>query len=686
MVQPPNQVNDNLQQQAQAIYAAMFIDNPELETTSGTLSDIATITMGQSPSGSSYNENGIGEVFYQGRAEFDFRFPTRRLFTTEPKRIAEAGDVLLSVRAPVGDLNVAYERCCIGRGLGALHSKDGNNSFLLYTMFALKPQLDVFNGEGTVFGSINRAALNAMPVEIPSTDEIARFESARQQTISELGMLYDKALAEVGEANAMIFQIHQMMLDDLDYIESIKNIITDQLINAETAVAQTCDNFVQMFRAMDDPYMRERSADVKDVSERLIKILSGKDKDGLVTDEPVIIISDDLAPSETVQFDKSKILAFVTEGGSTNSHTSILARMMNIPAMIGAKGVLSADANGKNAIVDGFTGTIYIDPDEATINEMTKKKEEIDKQNKLLQQLKGRESVTKDGQKIELCANIGSVLDVGNVLKNDAEGIGLFRSEFLYLESNDYPSEDVQFAAYKDVLSKMVNKRVIVRTLDIGADKQVDYFNMPKEENPAMGIRAIRICLQRPDIFKTQLRALYRASVFGKLAIMFPMIASEWEIVKILEIIDEVKAELDSEGIAYSKNVELGCMIETPAAAVISDILSKHLDFFSIGTNDLTQYTLAADRQNPDIGKFCDTHHVAILRLINMIVQNAHKNGTWVGICGELGADLELTEAFLAIGVDELSVTPSAILPIRKKVIETNVSEIKESILDKYLN
>ena len=418
----------------------------------------------------------------------------------------------------------------------------------------------------------------------------------------------------------------------------------------------------------------------------LIKILSGKDKDGLVTDEPVIIISDDLAPSETVQFDKSKILAFVTEGGSTNSHTSILARMMNIPAMIGAKGVLSADANGKNAIVDGFTGTIYIDPDEATINEMTKKKEEIDKQNKLLQQLKGRESVTKDGQKIELCANIGSVLDVGNVLKNDAEGIGLFRSEFLYLESNDYPSEDVQFAAYKDVLSKMVNKRVIVRTLDIGADKQVDYFNMPKEENPAMGIRAIRICLQRPDIFKTQLRALYRASVFGKLAIMFPMIASEWEIVKILEIIDEVKAELDSEGIAYSKNVELGCMIETPAAAVISDILSKHLDFFSIGTNDLTQYTLAADRQNPDIGKFCDTHHVAILRLINMIVQNAHKNGTWVGICGELGADLELTEAFLAIGVDELSVTPSAILPIRKKVIETNVSEIKESVLDKYLN
>lgn len=518
-----------------------------------------------------------------------------------------------------------------------------------------------------------------------SEEEIARFEKAREKAIDELGMLYDKAIAEVGEANAMIFQIHQMMLEDLDYIESIKNIITDQLINAETAVGQTCDNFVQMFRAMDDAYMRERSADVKDVSERLIKILSGKDKGGIVSDEPVIIVADDLAPSETVQFDKEKILAFVTEGGSTSSHTSILARMMNIPAMIGAKGALDNEFNGKQAIIDGFTGTMYIDPDEETIAKMTAKKKEVEEQNKLLQQLKGKESVTKDGQHIELCANIGNVLDIGSVLKNDAEGIGLFRSEFLYLESNDYPSEDVQFGAYKEVLSKMVNKRVIIRTLDIGADKQVDYFNMPKEENPAMGIRAIRICLQRPDVFKTQLRALYRASVFGKLAIMFPMIASEWEVLKVLEIIDEVKAELDSEGIAYSKNIELGCMIETPAAAVTSDILSKHLDFFSIGTNDLTQYTLAADRQNPDIGEFCDTHHVAILRLINMVVQNAHKNGTWVGICGELGADLELTETFLAIGVDELSVTPSAILPIRKKVIETDVSEIKDKVLSKYL-
>lgn len=519
-----------------------------------------------------------------------------------------------------------------------------------------------------------------------SEAEIARFEKAREKAIEELSMLYDKALNEVGEANAMIFQIHQMMLEDLDYIESIKNIITDQMLNAETAVGQTCDNFVQMFRAMDDAYMRERSADVKDVSERLIKILSGTDKGGIISDKPVIIVSDDLAPSETVQFDKDKLLAFVTEGGSTSSHASILARMMNIPAIIGAKGILTDSYDGHDAIVDGYTGTIYIDPDDETIKKMEEKKREADEQLKLLQLLKGRDSVTKDGQKIELCANIGNVLDIGAVLKNDAEGIGLFRSEFLYLESSDYPSEDVQFAVYKDVLSKMINKRVIIRTLDIGADKQVDYFNMPKEENPAMGIRAIRICLTRPDIFKTQLRALFRASVYGKLAIMFPMIASEWEVIKVLEIVDEVKKELDSEGIAYSKNVELGCMIETPAAAVISDILSKHLDFFSIGTNDLTQYTLAADRQNPDIGEFCDTHHKAILRLINLVVQNAHKNNTWVGICGELGADLELTELFLSIGIDELSVTPTAILPIRKKVIETDVSEIKESMLSKYLD
>lgn len=542
---------------------------------------------------------------------------------------------------------------------------------------------------GVAFGSVfvfSREESTIKRRHIESSDEeISRFESARKKAIEELGMLYDKAISEVGEANAMIFQIHQMMLEDLDYIESIKNIITDQLINAETAVGQTCDNFVQMFKAMDDDYMRERSADVKDVSERLIKILSGKDKGGIVASEPVIIIADDLVPSETVQFDKSKILAFVTENGSTNSHTSILARMMNIPAIIGATGSLKTEFDGKQAVVDGFTGTIYIDPDHDTINKMTQKKKEIEEQTKLLELLKGRKSITKDGQHIDLCANIGNVHDIGSVLKNDAEGIGLFRSEFLYLESKDYPSEDVQFGAYKEVLSKMVNKRVIIRTLDIGADKQVDYFDMPKEENPAMGIRAIRICLQRPDIFKTQLRALYRASVFGRLAIMFPMITSEWEILKVLEIIEEVKKELESEGISYSDNIELGCMIETPAAAVISDVLAKHLDFFSIGTNDLTQYTLAADRQNPNIGDFCDTHHIAVLRLINTVVQNAHKNGIWVGICGELGADLALTDVFLAMGVDELSVTPSTVLPIRKKVIETDVSAIKDKVLSKYL-
>lgn len=518
-----------------------------------------------------------------------------------------------------------------------------------------------------------------------SDDEIARFESARKQAISELGMLYDKAISEVGEANAMIFQIHQMMLEDLDYIESIKNIITDQFINAETAVGQTCDNFVQMFRAMDDAYMRERSADVKDVSERLIKILSGRDDGGIISDKPIIVVADDLAPSETVQFDKSKILAFVTEDGATNSHTSILARTMNIPAVIGAKGVLNKDFHGKQAIIDGSEGTLYIDPDDTTIAKMTEKKKELECQTKALQRLKGCKSVTKDGQKIELYANIANVLDIASVLNNDAEGIGLFRSEFLYLENIDYPSEDVQFGVYKETLLKMEGKRVVIRTLDIGADKNAAYFHMPKEENPALGVRAIRLCLQRPEIFKTQLRALYRASVFGKLSIMFPMITSEWEILKTLEIIDEVKEELSSEGIAFSNDVELGCMIETPAAAVISDILAKHLDFFSIGTNDLTQYTLAADRQNSEVGEFCNMYHISVLRLIDTVVKNAHKNGIWVGICGELAADENLIELFLAMGVDELSLTPSAILSARKKILETNVSEIRGVVLNKYL-
>lgn len=538
---------------------------------------------------------------------------------------------------------------------------------------------------GVAFGKIfvfSREESTVKRTHIQNAEaEIQRFRAAKQAAVAELGALYEKAINEVGDANAMIFQIHQMMLEDADYTESIENIITSHLLNAETATAQTCDNFVQMFEAMDDSYMRERSADVRDVSERLIRILSGRSGSVLMDETPVIVAADDLAPSETVQFDKNKILAFVTEGGSTSSHTAILARMMNIPAIIGVKGLLSNSLVDKNAIADGFSGKLYLDPDEDTIRKMEEKLNESKRQKELLQKLRGHESITKDGRKIELYANIGNVHDTGLALSNDAEGIGLFRSEFLYLEATDYPSEDVQFGAYKAVLSKMVNKRVVIRTLDIGADKQVDYFHMPKEENPAMGIRAIRICLERPDIFKTQLRALYRASIFGKLAIMFPMITSEWEILKILEIVDEVKAELDSEGISYSPNIELGCMIETPAAAIISDLLAKHLDFFSIGTNDLTQYTLAADRQNPAIGNFCDPHHKAILRLIRMICDNAHAENTWVGICGELGADLELTRTFLALDIDELSVTPNAILPLRQKILDTDVSEGKDAIL-----
>lgn len=537
---------------------------------------------------------------------------------------------------------------------------------------------------GIAFGKIYMFSRGSSTVKRSHTDnpdkEIRRFHGARAAASDELETLYNKALNEVGEENAMIFQIHKMMLDDLDYSESIENMISEQKLNCETAVAMTSDNFVKMFEAMEDSYMRGRSADVKDVSERLLRILSGEDTLSLT--EPVIIAADDLAPSETVQLDKSKILAFATSGGSTNSHTSILARMMNIPAIIGASELMNGDYNNHQAILDGFSGNIYIDPDEAAVARMHEALKRENRRRELLNKLRGKESITKDGIKIELCANIGNVLDTGAALSNDAEGIGLFRSEFLYLENSTYPSEDVQFGAYKDVLSKMINKRVVIRTLDIGADKSVGYFNMPKEENPALGIRAIRICLNREDIFKTQLRAMYRASVFGQLAIMFPMITSEWEIKEVLKIVDEVKAELDSEGIAYSKNVELGCMIETPAAAIISDILAKYLDFFSIGTNDLTQYTLAADRQNPDIGKFCNPHHIAILRLIRMVCDNAHKNGLWVGICGELGADIELTETFLALGIDELSVIPSAVLPLRQRVTEINVSEIKEKILN----
>ena len=467
----------------------------------------------------------------------------------------------------------------------------------------------------------------------------------------------------------MIFQIHQMMLDDLDYIESIKNIITDQLINAETAVAQTCDNFVQMFRAMDDPYMRERSADVKDVSERLIKILSGKDKDGLVTDEPVIIISDDLAPSETVQFDKSKILAFVTEGGSTNSHTSILARMMNIPALIGVPIELESLHNGVNAIVDGQDGIFYLNPDENQIAQAKEAQQKEQEQKKLLANYKGRESVTKSGRKINLYANIGNVSDVAYVLENDAEGIGLFRSEFLYLGRDELPDETEQFNAYRQVLQMMADKKVVIRTLDIGADKKADYLGLGKEDNPALGYRAIRICLEQPDIFKTQLRALLRAAKYGNLSIMYPMIISVEEVVSIKKIVAEVAEELENENIPY-EIPEQGIMIETPAAVMLSEELAELVDFFSIGTNDLTQYTLAIDRQNNRLDRFYNPHHEAVLRMIEMTVQGAHKHGKWVGICGELGADTTLTERFIKMGIDELSVSPSMVLGVRSRICE----------------
>ena len=512
--------------------------------------------------------------------------------------------------------------------------------------------------------------------------EFARFEAARDKAKEQLKALYDKALTEVGEENAMIFDIHQMMLDDLDYVESIQGIITGQKLNAETAVANTADTMADMFASMDDSYMQARAADVRDISERVISILTGASEGGIKSNEPVVIGAEDLAPSETVQLDKSKILAFVTEKGSSNSHTSILARTMNIPAVIGAKGLLDDANDGKEIIVDGFTGEIFIEPDEETAARLGEKKKKADEQKALLQTLKGVKPVTKDGQEIMLYANIGSMEDITAVYANDGMGIGLFRSEFIYLQKDNYPTEDEQFLIYKSVAEKMLGKRVIIRTLDIGADKQVDYFDMPKEENPAMGVRAIRICLNRPDVFKTQLRALYRASVYGKIAIMFPMISSVKEVRRIKEICKEVCAELKAEGIPYNEDIELGIMIEIPAAAICSDQLAKEVDFFSIGTNDLTQYTLAVDRQNMAAAEFCDIHHPAILRLILMTVENSHKNGIWTGICGELAADLELTETFLAMGVDELSVSPGVLLPLKKKVLDTNVAEIKDKALE----
>ena len=500
--------------------------------------------------------------------------------------------------------------------------------------------------------------------------EWKRFQDAKDTAVSQLKELYDKAIEDVGEANAMIFEIHQMMLEDLDYLESIENIIRTQEVNAEFAVATTADNFAEMFAAMDDAYMQGRAADVRDVSERVLDILCGVDTVMKEMTEPCIIAADDLAPSETVQLDKSKVLGFATMYGSSNSHTAILARTMNIPAVISLGEELRQEYDGKIAAIDGFTGTLYIDPDEETMKEMQEKRARDLEQKALLEQLKGKENVTKSGQKINVYANIGNVSDLGAVLKNDAGGIGLFRSEFLYLENTDFPTEDQQFAVYKQVAESMAGKKVIIRTLDIGADKQVDYFGLDKEENPALGYRAIRICLTRPEIFKTPLRALYRAAAYGNISIMFPMIISVDEVRKIKEIIAEVKEELRSEGIPFKENVELGVMIETPASVMVSRELAKEVDFFSVGTNDLTQYTLAIDRQNSKLDPFYDPHHPAVLAMIRMAAENAHAEGAWIGICGELGADLELTEEFLKMGLDELSVSPAMVLPLRKRIRE----------------
>lgn len=502
--------------------------------------------------------------------------------------------------------------------------------------------------------------------------EVKRFEAAKEKAVSQLQELHDKALDDVGETNAMIFEIHQMMLEDLDYVESIVNIITSQEVNAEYAVATTADNFAAMFAAMDDAYMQGRAADVKDVSERLIQVLSDQNSASMEMNEPVIIAADDLVPSETVQLDKEKVLSFITMYGSANSHTAILARTMNIPAVIGIGEDLKKEYDGKEAIVDGMEGVIYIDPDKETFTRMREKQKEDQEQKALLEQLKGKENITKSGQKVMVYANIGNLSDVGAVLKNDAGGIGLFRSEFLYLESETFPTEEEQFKVYKQVAENMAGKRVIIRTLDIGADKQVDYFGLDKEENPALGYRAIRICLTRQEIFKTQLRALYRASAYGQIAIMFPMIISVDEIKQIKKIIEEVKQELKEEGIDFRENVELGVMIETPAAVMVSRDLAKEVDFFSVGTNDLTQYTLAIDRQNQKLEPFYDSHHPAVLSMIRMAAENAHAEGKWIGICGELGADLSLTETFLEMGIDELSVAPGMILPLRKRIREAD--------------
>ena len=546
--------------------------------------------------------------------------------------------------------------------------------------------MQVYNGK-SVFGGITIGKISVYQkgeqqvkrVKIADADaEMERYAVAKDAAVEQLQKLYDKALKEVGEANAAIFEIHQMMLDDDDYNESVENIIRTQMVNAEYAVAATADNFAQMFASMDDDYMKERAADVKDISERLLAILHGTDSNKVDTNEPVIIVADDLAPSETVQLDKDMVLSFVTVHGSLNSHTAILARTMAIPALIGTEALpLDASVDGKLGIVDGFNGKIYVDPDENILTEMKAKQQEDLEKKQLLQTLKGKENITLDGQKVMLYANIGNIKDLATVIQNDAGGIGLFRSEFIYLEREDYPTEEEQFQIYKTVAETMAGKRVIIRTLDIGADKQCDYFNMEHEENPALGYRAIRICLTRPEIFKTQLRALFRASAYGKLAIMYPMITSVKEVHRIKKIVEEVKAELTEQGIEFAIP-EQGIMIETPAAAMVSDELAKEVDFFSVGTNDLTQYTLAIDRQNTKLDEFYDAHHPAVLRMIAMVAENAHKAGIWAGICGELGADTTLTQEFLAMGIDELSVSPGSILPIRKIVLETNVTDYKK--------
>lgn len=527
--------------------------------------------------------------------------------------------------------------------------------------------------KGVAFGKISVLKKDdyvVKRVKIEDTQaELQRVEEAVEASKQQLQKLYEKALKEVGEASAAIFEVHQMMLEDEDYKESIENIISTQQVNAEYAVASTGDNFSQMFASMDDDYMRARAADIKDISNRLVKNLSGQSADVMDLDEPVIVVADDLSPSETVQMDKEKILAFVTVHGSANSHTAILARMMNIPALIGVDMDLEALHTGTEAAVDGFHGEFFVDPSEEVKERIQRKIEEEKEKQELLQQLKGKENVTKGGRHINLYANIGSVADMGYVLENDAGGIGLFRSEFLYIGRNELPDEEEQFQAYKQAVQNMAGKKVIIRTLDIGADKQADYLNIEKEENPALGYRAIRICLAQPEIFKTQLRALFRASAYGNLSIMYPMITSTEEVAQIQAIVQEVKEELKTDGIPYN-DVEEGIMIETPAAVMISDELAKMVDFFSIGTNDLTQYTLAIDRQNEKLDRFYNPHHKAILKMIQMVVDSAHQEGKWAGICGELGADPELTEAFVRMGVDELSVAPSMILKLRKIIRE----------------